>query len=107
MSGNDERIPETQPEGSLAPPLRKPPTAVGTGTGEPDERPVREIVVPIGSRVKDLAIAMRVPAHRILWAAFNEFGRVVSLNRVLPFAESKALAARFGYSARRPSSDEA
>lgn len=106
MSENDERVPETKTEGSLEPPARKPPTAIGARTPEPDDIPIKEIVVPIGSRVKDLAILMHVPTRRILWAAYNQFGRLVSAHRVLPFAETKALAARFGYSARRPTGEE-
>lgn len=106
MSEHEERIPETQPEGRLEPPVRKPPTAIGSGTTEPDERPLREIVVPIGTNVKDLARVLHVSSPRILWVAFNQLKRIVRPGEVLPFAETKALAAHFGYSARRPGSGE-
>lgn len=106
MSEQDEHAPATQPEGSLQPPVRKPPTATGVRTPDPDDRPVKEVVVPVGTRVKDLSILLHVPALRVVWAALNELGRVVTFNQVLPFAETKALAAHFGFAARRPGQEE-
>lgn len=106
MSENEEREPTTQPEGILEPPARKPPTAIGAGTSEPEGQPVREVVVTERTRVKDLAKLMHVPTRKVLWAAFNELGRLATVGQVLPFTESKALAAHFGYSARRPEGGE-
>lgn len=106
MAEHEHHTPDPQAEGSLQPPPRKPPTAIGARTPEPDDHPVKEIIVPIGTGVRDLAILMRVPVHRTMWAAFSELGRLVTINQVLPFSETKALAAHFGFSARRPAGQE-
>jgi hypothetical protein len=106
MFEQEERVPETQPEGGLQPPVRKPPTAIGARTPDSDDQPVKEVVVPTGTTVKDLSILMNLPTRKIIWAAFNDLGRLVTVNQVLPFAETKAMAAHFGFSARRPTSNE-
>jgi len=102
MSESEERELPTEPEGRLEPPARKPPTAIGTGTPEPgDEGPGKEIVVTDRTRVRELAKLMHVATPRLLWAAFNDLGRIVTVNQILPLTETKALAAHYGYSVRR------
>jgi hypothetical protein len=103
MSENQEEsegAPNSQPEGYLDPPSRKPPTAVGAEPAQPGDEP-REVVLPAFTTVVRIASLISVPLHRLILTAFFKLGQMVTVNDALPFERSKALVAHFGYVARR------
>jgi hypothetical protein len=99
MQENEDREPLTQPEGRLEPPARIPPTAVGAGTPDPDESG-KEVVVRERISVRELSGLIHVSAAKLVWAAFNELGKLITVRQKLAFEDTRVIAARFGYAAR-------
>jgi hypothetical protein len=94
-----DRIPETEPHGSLDPPGRKPPTAIGAGVPRPEDGR-REIEVSERVTVFELAPRIAVSPAQLIGAAFHEHGRMVTIFEPIPFELAQALLAQFGYIAR-------
>ena len=70
--------PETEPSGSLDPPRRHPPTAVGAMTPEPEPQPERRArsIHHVGSHAHPLDALLR-PVANAVRDAFREVARVL------------------------------
>src|SRR5687767_7589551 len=99
-SREPKRTLETEAKGGLEPPTGRPPT-VGTGTPDPDDEPGKTIVVGELTTVEDLARLIDVPPTRIIGAAFQRLGWMITTHESLAFDRTRALAGQFGYEARR------
>ena len=71
---SDEFIPETQTSGALVPPGRRPPTAVGVETPEPEPAPYSRHYS--SARIKSPAEVLR-PLARAFAGALREAARVL------------------------------
>lgn len=103
MPDNEESpIPDTEAEGQLTPPPRKPPTAIGAETPGPGDDSHNGIVIPAFITVAELARRIHVPIRKVVWVAFRRFGRIVTPNKAIPFQQASDIVTTFGYSARYP-----
>ncbi len=63
---------------------------------------MKEIEVPGKVTVAVLANLASVPPGRLIRTAFEELGRLLTIDEVLLFEEARALLAYFGFIARPP-----
>ena len=62
---------------------------------------MNEIEVPEEVTVAALANLTSIPAARLIRTAFEDLGRMLTINEVLPFDDTRALLGRLGLVARR------
>ena len=61
---------------------------------------MKDLEVPEAVSLAALADLTSVPAARLIRAGFEELGRLLTIGDVLPFEDTKALVACFGFTAR-------
>ncbi len=75
---DEERILETEPKGDLDPPRRPPPTAVGTGTPNPEGAPQHPTLRVSRRRKQPVLIRILSAAVGIVEDAVNSLARAMS-----------------------------
>jgi hypothetical protein len=61
----------------------------------------KEIVLPEATTVAELARLLDLTARQLITTAFQELGLLLTISEPLQFERSRALAAQFGFVARR------